>query len=194
MTHLDGAGDEDFVVDAPAFATRPSADPCFVHFDMLTGLTADPVLVGTHHGRAELVEDAKGGFIAREPKLALKLRGGDAGRLAGDQIGRPEPHAQRRVAALHDGPGCQSRLAAAFAAGQHAGPRGDAERFAGFPAMRADETFGPSGLLEIARAGRVIREKPLEFAEGFRKCNRGALDNVHSGNPSSARRTHSIYI
>jgi hypothetical protein len=38
------------------------------------------------------------------------------------------------MAALHDGPGRQSRLAAAFATGQDAWTRGDAERFADLPA------------------------------------------------------------
>jgi hypothetical protein len=73
MPHFDGAGDEDFVMDASTLATRPSADPCLVHFDMLAGPTTDPVLVGPHHGRAELVENAKGGLVAREPELALEL-------------------------------------------------------------------------------------------------------------------------
>ena len=144
MTHLDGAGDEDFVVDASAFATRASADPRFVHLDMLAGVTSDPVPVRPHHGRAKLVEDPEGGLVAREPKLALKLHGGHAGRLAGDQIGRPEPNAQRRMAALHDGPCRQSRLAAAFATGKDARPRGDAEWFADFSAM-GQGNHRPSG-------------------------------------------------
>ena len=67
MTHFNGAGDEDFVMDAPALATRPSADPCLVHFDMLAGPTADPVPVGPHHGRAELLENAKSGLVSESP-------------------------------------------------------------------------------------------------------------------------------
>ncbi len=84
-------------MDASTLATRPSADPCLVHFDMLAGPTTDPVLVGPHHGRAELVENAKGGLVAREPELALELHGGHAGRLAGDEVSGPEPYAQRRM-------------------------------------------------------------------------------------------------
>jgi hypothetical protein len=134
---------------------------------MLGGLTSDPVLVGPHHGRAELVEDSEGGLVAREPKLALKLHGGHAGRLAGDQIGRPEPNAQRRMAALHDGPCRQPRLAAAVAAGQDARPRGDAEWFADFPAMGAEETAGPAGLFKIAGAPRVVRKKCWNSGRDF---------------------------
>src|SRR5208282_4420788 len=128
----------------------------------------------------------KGGLVAREPKLALKLHGGHAGRLAGDEVSSPEPYAQRRVAALHDGPGRQSRLAAAFAAGQDARPRGDAERFADFPAMGAGETLGPSGLFKIAGTGRVVRKEPLELGERFRKRKLGAVENVHRYRPPSA--------
>ncbi len=57
MPHFDGAGDEDFVMDASTLAMHPSADPCLVHFDMLAGPITDPVLVGPHHGRAELLEE-----------------------------------------------------------------------------------------------------------------------------------------
>ena len=67
-------------------------------------------------------------------------------------------NAQRRMAALHDGPCRQPRLAAAFAAGQDAWPRDDAERFADFPAMGAEETAGPASLFKIAGARRVVRE------------------------------------
>jgi hypothetical protein len=194
MPHFDGAGDEDFVMDASTLATRPSADPCLVHFDMLAGPTTDPVLVGPHHGRAELVENAKGGLVAREPELALELHGGHAGRLAGDEVSGPEPYAQRRMAALHGGPCRQPRLAAAFAACQDARPRGDAERFADFPAMRAGETHGPAGLFKIPGARRVVREKLLEFGEGFRKRKLGVVENVHRYNASSDRRQTTIYI
>ena len=71
------------------------------------------------------------------------------------------------MAALHDGPCRQPRLAAAFAAGQDAWPRGDAERFADFPATGAEETAGPLSHFKIAGARRVVREKPLELGRGF---------------------------
>jgi hypothetical protein len=67
-------------------------------------------------------------------------------------------------------------------------PRGDAERFADFPAMRAGETHGPAGLFKIAGARRVVREKLLEFGEGFRKRKPSVVENVHRYNASSDRR------
>lgn len=194
MAHLDGACDEDFVMHATALAARASADPCLVDFDMLAGPTTDPVLVGPHHCGAELVQKAEGGLVTREPELALELHGGHAVRLASDEISGPEPCAQRRVRALHDGPCRQPRLAAALAASQDGRPRGDAKRFADFPAMRAGETLGPAGLFEIAGARCVIRKKLLEFGERFRKRQPRAVENVHRRNASFDRRPPPNYI
>jgi hypothetical protein len=55
------------------------------------GPAADPVLIRSHHPRAEFVEDLKRRLIARQTKLSLKLHGRHAGCLAGHQIGRPKP-------------------------------------------------------------------------------------------------------
>ena len=98
MTHLDGTGDGNLVVNTTAFPTRSPANPGFVHLNMVLGLSTDPVLVGPHHARAELVENLKGRLVARKTKLPLKLHGGHAGRLTGDQISGPEPDVQRSVA------------------------------------------------------------------------------------------------
>ena len=86
MTHLDGTGDGNLVVNTTAFPTRSPANPGFVHLNMVLGLSTDPVLVGPHHARAELVENLKGRLVARKTKLPLKQHGGHAGRLTGDQI------------------------------------------------------------------------------------------------------------
>ena len=65
MTHLDGTGDGNLVVNTTAFPTRSPANPGFVHLNMVLGLSTDPVLVGPHHARAELVENLKGRLVAR---------------------------------------------------------------------------------------------------------------------------------
>ena len=52
---------------------------------MLSGPAANPVLIGSHHARAELVQNAEGGLISRQPKLPLKLHRRHALRLAGNQ-------------------------------------------------------------------------------------------------------------
>ena len=72
MTHLDGTGDGNLVVNTTAFPTRSPANPGFVHLNMVLGLSTDPVLVGPHHARAELVENLKGRLVARKTKLPLK--------------------------------------------------------------------------------------------------------------------------
>ena len=43
------------MVDAPAFASGPSSDPGFIHFDMLLRLVADLVALGAHHPGAERI-------------------------------------------------------------------------------------------------------------------------------------------
>ena len=98
MTNLDGTSDENLVVDTPAFAASPSTNPCLVYLNMFPRLAADTILIGPHHASAELVENAEGRLIARQAKLSLKLNRRDAGRLAGDQISRPKPCAQRHMA------------------------------------------------------------------------------------------------
>ncbi len=158
---------------------------------MLSGPAANPVLIGSHHARAELVQNAEGGLISRQPKLPLKLHRRHALRLAGNQISRPEPNAQRRMAALHHGSHGQSRVATAMAASQNAGTIFKAERFPNRPAVRADEPLAPTGLFQVGGTGRIIRKKPLELGERFREWQIGAGENVHGQRPVSALRPRS---
>ncbi len=72
MTHLDGTGDGNLVVNTTAFPTRSPANPGFVHLNMVLGLSTDPVLVGPHHARAELVENLKGRLVARKTAVSRK--------------------------------------------------------------------------------------------------------------------------
>ena len=50
---------------APAFASGPSSDPRFIHFNMFLRLAANLVVVGAHHPGAELMKDAEGRLVAR---------------------------------------------------------------------------------------------------------------------------------
>ena len=101
MAHLNGAGDQNLVVNASAFAACPAADPGFVHLDVLARAATDAIPVRADHSGTQFVEDLKGCLVTREPELPLELDGRYAGGLAGDQVGGPEPDGQRRVAALH---------------------------------------------------------------------------------------------
>ncbi len=66
------------------------------------------------------MENLKGRLVARKTKLPLKLHGGHAGRLTGEQISGPEPDVQRSVATLHHCSHRQPGVLAALAAAQDA--------------------------------------------------------------------------
>ena len=167
MTHLDGTGDGNLVVNTTAFPTRSPANPGFVHLNMVLGLSTDPVLVGPHHARAELVENLKGRLVARKTKLPLKLHGGHAGRLTGDQISGPEPDVQRSVATLHHCSHRQPGVLAALAAAQDARAVFKVERLSRRAAVRAGKAVSPAGFLQVGGAGRIIGEKSLELGYPF---------------------------
>ncbi len=183
MTHLNGTSDENLVVDTPAFAASPSTNPCLVYLNMLPRLAADTILIRPHHASAELVENAKGRLIARQAKLSLKLDRRDTGRLAGDQISRPKPCAQRGMATLHDRANHQARIAAALAAAQDTGTSGDAEGLAYGMAMRTDEPVAPSSFFHVGGTRRFIGEKPLKLRKRLREGQVITLKDVHSSLP-----------
>ena len=155
------------VVNTTAFPTRSPANPGFVHLNMVLGLSTDPVLVGPHHARAELVENLKGRLVARKTKLPLKLHGGHAGRLTGDQISGPEPDVQRSVATLHHCSHRQPGVLAALAAAQDARAVFKVERLSRRAAVRAGKAVSPAGFLQVGGAGRIIGEKSLELGYPF---------------------------
>ena len=165
LAHLDGAGHQDFVMNAAALAARPAANPGLIDLDADAGLAADAILIAPHHAGAQLVQDLEGGLVPRQAKLPLELHGGHAGRLAGHQIGSPKPHAQRRMGPLHHRACRQTGVAATRAAAHDATSIGEAKRVAHRAALGADEPIAPPRLLQVGGASRVIREKPLEFRE-----------------------------
>ena len=179
MTHFNGTSDENLVVDSPAFAASPSTDPCLVYLNMFPRLAADTILIGPHHASAKLVEDAEGRLIARQAKLSLKLDRRDTGRLAGDQISRPKPCAQRGMATFHDRANRQARIAAALAAAQDTGTSGDAEGLAYGMAMRTDEAVAPSSFFHVGGTRRFIGKKLLKLWKRLRKGQVVTLKDVH---------------
>src|SRR5580693_2999020 len=173
MAHLNGAGDRNLVVNASAFAACPTADPGFVHLDMLVRAATDAILVRTDHSGAQFVEDLKGCLVTREPKLPLELDGRHAGGLAGDQVGGPEPD----VASLHDRADSQSCLTSAFAACQHARAGRNAERFASRTTMRTDLAVFPACLFEGIqrrrhRPGRAAETQTATAETAARRAGR----------------------
>ena len=179
-THLHGAGDENLVMDSPAFASGPSSNPRFIHFDMLLRFAANLVALWAHHRGAELVKDAEGSLIARQAELPLKLNGRHSGRLAGHQVSRPEPGRQRRVTALHDSPSHQAYVFATSAAAQNTRARLETERFADNAASRADEPTMPAGLFEICSTGYVVGKKALKFQQRLGKRQIVTGKDIHA--------------
>ena len=139
---------------------------------MVLGLSTDPVLVGPHHARAELVENLKGRLVARKTKLPLKLHGGHAGRLTGDQISGPEPDVQRSVATLHHCSHRQPGVLAALAAAQ--GRQGGFQSGTALPPCRSAgrQSRLPSGL----SPGRRRRPHHRGKVAGTRVANAGMGD------------------
>jgi hypothetical protein len=167
------------VVDAPAFAARPSADPRVVDLNMLFRPATDTVLVRTHHARAQFVQDAEGGFVSRQPKLPLKLHRRHPRRLAGDKVRGPEPDAERRMTALHDRADEEAGLATTSTALHNAGPADNAERFGDLAAMQADKAVRPTGALKIGGTSRVIGKQLLKLRQRLGKSQIVALEDVH---------------
>src|SRR5271165_4985798 len=187
VANFDSTGNKDLVMNAPAFATGPAADIGFISLDMLIRFAANAVLIGTYHACAQLMENAKGRLVARQPELPLKLNGGYSRGLARDQIGRPEPNIQRCMAALHDGASQKADLPTTCSAFQYARPRSDAKRLRHDAAVWAHEAVTPAGAFQIGRASCVIGEKPLELGKGLRECQIARSMDIDSGHGPSRR-------
>ena len=146
---------------------------------MLFRPTTDTVLVRPHHARAQFVQDAEGSFISCQPKLPLKLHRRHPRRLAGDKVSGPEPDAERRMTAFHDGADQEAGLAATRTALQNTGSGDDAEGLGDLAAMRADKTVRPTGAPKIGSTCRVIGKQLLKLRERLGKSQIVALVNVH---------------
>src|SRR5271166_6601600 len=72
-----------------------------------------------------------------------------ARRLAGDEVSGPEPDAERRMTALHDGADQETGLAAARTALQNTWSGDNAEGLGDQAAMRADKAVRPAGTPKI---------------------------------------------
>src|SRR5271163_4813956 len=122
-------------------------------------------------------------FLPTPPRCRVlrrsQLHGRHAGCLAGYQIGRPKPCAQRRVRACHDRSNRQSGVTAARAAAQDAGSISEAERLSRRLTMGANEPAAPASLLQVGGAGRVVGKKSLKLWERLWEPKIATLVNVH---------------
>ena len=171
-------------MDASAFAAGTSTDVGFIGLDVFLGLTANSILIGSHHTDAQLVKNLERGLVARESELALKLNSRHAGRLTGDQVRCPEPNRQSSVRSFHDGASGEARITATLATTQDAGASGDAVRFTGYATTRTDEAIHPSRALKVCRTCCLVRKQTLKIRQRARKRQIASLKNIdHHGSP-----------
>ena len=94
-------------------------------------------------------------------------------------VSGPEPDAERRMTAFHDGADQEAGLAATRTALQNTGSGDDAEGLGDLAAMRADKTVRPTGAPKIGSTCRVIGKQLLKLRERLGKSQIVALVNVH---------------
>jgi len=124
------------------------------------------------------VENLERRLIPPDAKLPLELNRAKAGRQRRREIGSPEPHAQRRVRALHDSSRRQRIVLATLAAAQDMRSRGEPERLPALAAPHAYEAVLPADRLHVGRASRVGWEQPLELRQAARKRQVFALKDI----------------
>jgi hypothetical protein len=185
---LDRTSDENHVVNASALAVSTTADVGFISFDMLSGVAANPILIGTHHADPQFVKNLESSLVTRQSELPLKLDGRHAGRLAGDQVGCPEPHRERCVRTFHDGASREVTIVLAVATSQNRWAIGETIGIAGRCATRTDEPAAPSCALKVSRARRLVREEALELRQRARKRQIASFKHIDShGRPKVAQ-------
>lgn len=163
LFNLDGTRDENHAVNTSALAASTAADVGFIRFDLFSWVATNPILVGPHHADPQFVKNLESRFVAWQFELPLELDGRHAGRLAGDQVGCPEPHRERCVRAFHDGARSEARIAVAMTAPTNAGAVDKTVRLSGRTAVVTNEAVAPSGALKVGHAGRFVREQPLKL-------------------------------
>jgi len=166
------------MMNAAPFAARFAPNKAFVHLNWM--LSADCVSFGPDHAGTQFVQNLKGRFVTAEGKLALELDRRLSGDLCGHQVRAPKPRRKWRMARLHDRSGRQGGVDLAATATKHdRGPRCEAVRLAGKPALWARKSARPTNGFEIAGARFVVGENPLKLRERGRETA-----NVHQRNTS----------
>ena len=160
--NLYSADNDRFVMRAASFAARLATYHTLVNLDWI--FTTYGVALGADHASAELVEYLKGSFVAREPKLALKLNRGLSWCLRGHQVRAPKPSRERCMARLHDSASRQRRVGLASTTSQH-DRRASCETvgLSDEPALRTRKSVRPTYGFKVASARCVVRENPLKL-------------------------------
>jgi hypothetical protein len=165
MPDLDSRRYEHLVMNTSSLAACASTNKCLIDLHVVTDCRENTILIRSHHTCAEFVENQEGGFVPRKPKLPLELQRRQARCMRGDKVGRSEPYGQRRARMVHDGSSREAYIPSAIAATKDAWPILEAKRRSCRLAMLADEAYGPAGLLQVGRAGRIVWEHLLKFRQ-----------------------------
>ena len=169
LADFDRTRHDNHVVHAPSLAAGTPADVGLISLNVFLRLAADTILIRAHHGGAQLVENLKGCFVARQSELALELDSRHTGCMAGNQVRRPKPNRERRVRTLHDRASREASFAPTLAATKDSGASGVAIGFATRIAVRADKSIAPSRTLKVRRARWLVRKQALELRKGTRE-------------------------
>ena len=188
VAYFNGSGDDRLVVHASAFTACSTAHIGFVDLDVFIWFAPDLILIRAHHANTQFVKNLIGRLVPRKPELSLKLNGRDTRRLAGDQIGRPEPYRQRRVSTLHDGAGSEVAIDLALTTPKNSRAVGESIGLAGHCTARTNEPILPARTFKISRARSFVREQSLKFGKRARKWQITSLKYIDShGRPTSTR-------
>ena len=180
LFNLDRTSNENHVVNASSLAASTASDVCFIGLDVLSGVATNPILVGTHHAGPQFVKNLESSLVTRQSELPLELDGRHPRRLAGDQVGRPEPHRERRVRAFHNGASREVAVVLAVATSQNGWAIDETIGIAGRSATRTDEPVAPSSALKVSRACRLVMEEALELRQRARKRQIATLKHVNN--------------
>ncbi len=164
---LDSAGDEDIALMTASAAAgggimlAAAGDCGLIDLDK----AAQRVAIGRHHAGAQLGAERPGRLVGAQGELMLQLQGGDAIGVRSHQISGSEPHGQRQLGSVHEGPGGHRGLLATAGAlpSPGLGLQGPSP---GAATAGADKAVRPAHRSKIGGAGRLIREALLELDQG----------------------------
>ena len=165
LANLDDPGYRRHIVNTSPLTTGATTNPRFICLDMDVSGSPNLVLVWAHHSNTQFVKNLEGRFVARKPKLTLKLNRRNAWHLTGYQVSGPEPYGKWRMGALHDGASSKVGVVLAKAAPKNCWTIGKPIRGGNAATCQTNERATPACAFKIGCAGSLIREQLLELRQ-----------------------------
>jgi len=134
-------------MDTAPSAASSATNQGFVHLDVLSWASADPVLIRTNHAGAQFMENLKRCLVSGNSDLPLELPRGHTWRLGAHQVRTPKPYTQGRPASFHYRSDRQPSLLPALSTDKNPWAGRYAEWIASPFAVRANKTLRPSAPL-----------------------------------------------